>query len=120
MAVQVHFILANDTSSSNEVWAYFKCVKKAVLAYFKNTKNAVFFYLIVASEITGFWPKFYLISDIWRTLIAQRNSETDEIMQIHIQEALDQVNQIVKKLFQPNNELKKTIYVLDQPPDPFI
>ena len=41
-------------------------------------------------------------------------------MQVHIQEALDQVNQIVKKLFQPNNELKKTIYVLDQPPDPFI
>lgn len=57
------------------------------------------------------------IRDIWRTLIAQRNSESDEIMQVHIAEAIEEIDKIVKKFLQPSNELKKTIYVLDRPPD---
>ena len=51
--------------------------------------------------------------------IAQRNSEADEIMQVHINQAIEEINKIVKKLLTPSNELKKTIYVLDQPPEPF-
>ena len=31
-------------------------------------------------------------------------------------EAIEEVNKIVKKFLTPSNELKKTIYVLDQPP----
>ena len=57
-----------------------------------------------------------IIRDIWKTLIAQRNSEPDEVMQVHINEAIEEVNKIVKKFLTPSNELKKTIYVLDQPP----
>ena len=61
------------------------------------------------------------LKDIWRTLIAQRNSEPDEIMQVHIQQAIEAINEIVKKLFQPGSDLQKTIYVLDQPPpNPFV
>ena len=37
-------------------------------------------------------------------------------MQVHINEAIEEVNKIVKKFLTPSNELKKTIYVLDQPP----
>ena len=59
------------------------------------------------------------IRDIWKTLIAQRNSEPDEIMQVHINAAIEEVNKIVKKFLTPSNELKKTIYVLDQPQEPF-
>ena len=61
------------------------------------------------------------LKDIWRTLIAQRNSEPDEIMQVHIQQAIEAINEIVKKLFQTGSDLQKTIYVLDQPPpNPFV
>ena len=60
------------------------------------------------------------LKDIFRTLISKRNSEHDEIMQVHIEEAIEEMNKIVKKLFEPSKELKKTIYVIDQPPDPFI
>ena len=60
-----------------------------------------------------------VIRDIWKTLIAQRNSEPDEIMQVHIEQAIEEINKIVKKLLTPSNELKKTIYVLDQPPESF-
>ena len=60
-----------------------------------------------------------VLRDIWRTLISQRNSEADEIMQVHIQQAIDEIDKIVKKFLTPNNEIKKTIYVLDQPPSDF-
>ena len=46
-------------------------------------------------------------------------SEADEIMQVHIEQAIEEINKIVKKLLTPSNELKKTIYVLDQPPESF-
>ena len=39
-----------------------------------------------------------------------------QVMQVHINEAIEEVNKIVKKFLTPSNELKKTIYVLDQPP----
>ena len=60
-----------------------------------------------------------VIRDIWRTLIAQRNSEADEIMQVHIHQAIEEINKIVKNFLTPSKELTKTIYVLDQPPEPF-
>jgi hypothetical protein len=60
-----------------------------------------------------------VLRDIWKTLIAQRNSESDEIMQVHIGQAIDEINEIVRRFLQPSNNMTKNIYVLDSPPDPF-
>ena len=60
-----------------------------------------------------------LIRDIWKTLILLKKNEHDDIMQIHIDQAIDEINKIVKKFLTPSNEPKKTIYVLDSPPNPF-
>ncbi len=59
-----------------------------------------------------------LIRDIWRTLIAQRNSEPDEIMQVHIADAIESINKIVRNFLQPEETMTKKIFVLDQPEDP--
>ena len=60
-----------------------------------------------------------LIRDIWKTLILLKKNEHDDIMQIHVDQAIDEINKIVKKFLTPSNEPKKTIYVLDSPPNPF-
>ena len=60
-----------------------------------------------------------LIRDIWKTLILLKKNEMDEIMQVHIDQAIEEINKIVKKFLTPSNEPKKTIYVLDTPPNPF-
>ena len=52
-------------------------------------------------------------------IVSSSYSEADEIMQVHIEQAIEEINKIVKKLLTPSNELKKTIYVLDQPPESF-
>ena len=59
-----------------------------------------------------------LLRDIWRTLVAQRNSEPDEIMQVHIGQAIEEINKIVKRFLQPEETMTKNIYVLNKPPDP--
>ena len=60
-----------------------------------------------------------LIRDVWRTLILLKKNEHDEILHIHIDQAIEEINKIVKKFLNPPNEPKKTIYVLDSPPNPF-
>ena len=40
-------------------------------------------------------------------------------MLFHIGQALEEIDKIVKKLFQPDATLTKKIYVLDQPENPF-
>ena len=60
-----------------------------------------------------------LIRDIWKTLILLKKNETDEIMQVHTDQTIEVINAIVKKFLTPSNEPKKTIYVLDTPPNPF-
>ena len=48
-----------------------------------------------------------------------RKSESDDAMQIHVAAAIAEVDAIVKRLFQPDRQMTKTIYVLDQPESPF-
>jgi hypothetical protein len=52
-------------------------------------------------------------------LIGLRNNERDDVMLCHVGAAIDEVDKIVKRLFQPDLQLTKTIYVLDQPQNQF-
>ncbi len=59
--------------------------------------------------------------DCCRTLSHLRRTETDEPLLIHVSLAIEEINNIVRELFQGGDTKKpqKTIYVLDSPPDPF-
>ena len=54
-----------------------------------------------------------------RTLKSLRNVERDDVMLVHVADAIEEIDKIVKKLFQPDQTLTKKIYVLDQPENPF-
>jgi hypothetical protein len=54
-----------------------------------------------------------------RTLTSLRNVERDDVTLIHVAEALEEVDKIVRSLFEPDRQLTKRIYVLDQPENPF-
>ncbi len=47
------------------------------------------------------------------------HTESDEILLVHVDQAIAQVNKVVIELFNPERKHEKTIYVLDTPPDPF-
>ena len=59
------------------------------------------------------------LKDIWRILVRLQKVERDEALLAHIGLALDEVDGIVKKFFQPDASPVKNIYVLDAPPDQF-
>jgi hypothetical protein len=62
------------------------------------------------------------LRDVWRALVRLRNTETDAAMLAHVGGAIEEIDKIVREFFLPQAaraEMKKNIYVLDAPPDPY-
>jgi hypothetical protein len=55
----------------------------------------------------------------FRTLIRLRDTETDAATRVHVSEAIEQVDVIMRDFLCPKEALTKRIYVLDAPPRDF-
>lgn len=60
------------------------------------------------------------LRDIWRLLITMKNNNevVDDVTRVHVGQAIEEIDKIVKDFIQPKPSLSKTIYVLDEPPPP--
>lgn len=56
-----------------------------------------------------------ILLDLYRTLKALYQHEEDDIMRIHVQLALEDLNKSVIKFLFPQPKLEKRIYVIDPP-----
>ncbi|KAG8231899.1 hypothetical protein J437_LFUL011368 [Ladona fulva] len=56
-----------------------------------------------------------ILPEMYRTLKTVRDSDSDEIVKIHAQMALEEVNRITKEFLFPQQKLQKKIFVLDVP-----
>jgi len=59
------------------------------------------------------------LRDLYRGLKAVAVTETDEVILTHVNNALEEIDKIVRDFLAPQQQLEKKIFVLDAPPDPF-
>ena len=59
------------------------------------------------------------LRDLYRGLKAVAVTETDEVVLTHVNNALEEIDKIVRDFLAPQQQLEKKIFVLDAPPDPF-
>ncbi|XP_040569681.1 transport and Golgi organization protein 6 homolog isoform X1 [Lepeophtheirus salmonis] len=79
---------------------------------------------VIALIIEGLGKNIFTIlkdklKDIYRTLKNLEKNEKDEVLIHHAQKAIEEIDGIMKEFLNPGQSLKKTIYVLDAPPEPF-